>query len=72
MRLARREPLLALHITDRRSGYPVETVVRAADAGWRIEQIDVDYHERIGKSKVTGTIGGYLQAMRDMTAVLNR
>lgn len=35
MRAAGREALLALHIKDRRSGYPAETVVRAADAGWR-------------------------------------
>src|SRR4051794_17091731 len=34
LRVARREPLLALPIADQRSGYPVETVVRAADAGW--------------------------------------
>ena len=72
MRVARREPLLALQISDRRSGYPVETVVRAADAGWRIESVDVVYRERIGHSKVTGTVRGYVEAMRDMTAVLHR
>lgn len=61
----------ALRQTDRRSGYPVETVVRAADAGWRIAQVDVDYRPRIGKSKVTGTLRGSLQAVRDMSAVLS-
>jgi diguanylate cyclase (GGDEF)-like protein len=35
MRAAWREALLELKVQDRRSGYPVETVVRAADAGWR-------------------------------------
>jgi glycosyltransferase involved in cell wall biosynthesis len=70
LRIARREPLLALNLTDRRSGYPVETVVRAADAGWAIAQVDVDYHERIGRSKVTGTLRGSWHAFRDMSAVL--
>ena len=40
MRAARRDDLLGLDILDRRSGYPAETVVRAADAGWRIGEID--------------------------------
>jgi hypothetical protein len=71
LRVARRESLLALQQSDRRSGYPVETVVRAADAGWRIVQVDVDYHPRIGRSKVTGTLRGSLQAVRDMSAVLS-
>src|SRR3984893_9284954 len=35
MRVARREALLALGVTDRRSGYPLELLVRAAPAGWR-------------------------------------
>jgi glycosyltransferase involved in cell wall biosynthesis len=71
LRIARRAPLLALNIADRRSGYPVETVVRAADAGWRIVQVDVEYRERIGQSKVTGTVRGSWRAFRDMSAVLS-
>ena len=71
LRAARREPLLALGLTDRRSGYPVETVVRAADAGWRIAQVDVSYRPRIGKSKVTGTLRGSVQAVRDMSVFLS-
>lgn len=71
LRIARREPLRALDLADRRSGYPVETVVRAADAGWRIVQLDVDYHPRIGRSKITGTLRGSLQAVRDMSRVLD-
>ncbi len=72
LRVARREALLSLGLTDRRSGYPAETVVRAADAGWRVEQIDVPYLPRIGTSKVTGTVRGTLQAVRDMSAAINR
>lgn len=70
MRVARREALLDLNLADRRSGYPVETVVAAADRGWRIESADVTYHPRIGESKVTGTVRGSMVAIRDMRAVL--
>ncbi|WP_406430895.1 glycosyltransferase family 2 protein [Streptomyces sp. NBC_00631] len=70
MRAARREALLALELTDRRSGYPLQTVVRAADAGWRVYETDVPYQPRTGRSKVTGTWRGTWQAVRDMRAVL--
>jgi glycosyltransferase involved in cell wall biosynthesis len=70
LRVARREALLSLPVQDRRSGYPLETVLRAADAGWRIMQHDVPYLPRAGRSKVTGTVGGTLRAIGDMRAVL--
>jgi hypothetical protein len=70
MRAARREPLLELNIRDRRFGWPLEMVLRAAAAGWRIEEVDVAYLPRAGKSKVTGTVRGTLRAVRDMSAVL--
>lgn len=70
LRAARREPLLALGLTDRRSGYPLQMVVRAADAGWRIAEHDVPYLPRSGVSKVTGTWRGTWQAVRDMSRVL--
>ena len=52
--------------------YSVETVVRAAEAGWSLVQLDVDYAPRRGRSKVTGTPVGAARAVRDMTAVLGR
>ena len=70
MRAARRVELLALGLLDRRSGYPLETVVRAADAGWRIAEVDVDYLPRSGRSKVTGTPLGAARAILDMSKVL--
>ena len=70
LRAARREELLALDLTDRRSGYPLQMVVRAADAGWRVTEHDVVYAPRTGASKVTGTWRGTLQAVRDMSRVL--
>ncbi|WP_374105397.1 glycosyltransferase family 2 protein [Streptomyces sp. ISL-36] len=70
MRAARREALLGLELTDRRSGYPLQMVVRAADAGWRVREVDVPYLPRAGKSKVTGTWRGTWHAVRDMRRVL--
>ncbi|RZT11834.1 glycosyl transferase family 2 [Kribbella sp. VKM Ac-2569] len=72
MRAGRRTALLGLGLTDRRSGYPLETVVRAADAGWRIAEVDVDYLPRSGRSKVTGTPLGAARAVLDMSKVLAR
>jgi dTDP-L-rhamnose 4-epimerase len=70
MRAARRADLLALALEDRRFGYPLEMVVRAAEAGWRIQETAVPYHPRTGKSKVTGTVRGTARAVRDMRRVL--
>jgi len=70
MRAARREGLLCLGIRDRRSGWPLEMVVRAAAAGWEIQEVPVRELPRRGRSKVTGTVRGTLRAVRDMAAVL--
>jgi hypothetical protein len=70
LRAARREALLALELSDRRSGYPLQMVVRAADAGWRVVEHDVPYLPRAGASKVTGTWRGTWQAVVDMRRVL--
>ncbi|MFB4267994.1 glycosyltransferase family 2 protein [Nonomuraea sp. GTA35] len=70
MRAARRSALLGLELTDRRFGYPLEMVLRAAAAGWRIAEVDVDYLARAGRSKVTGTVRGTLRAVADMRRVM--
>jgi glycosyltransferase involved in cell wall biosynthesis len=70
MRAARRDGLLDLGLTDRRSGYPLEMVLRAVQRGWRVAETDVAYHPRTGRSKVTGTVRGTFQAVRDMRRVL--
>jgi glycosyltransferase involved in cell wall biosynthesis len=70
MRAARREPLLALGIRDRRFGWPFEMVMRANAAGWRIGEMPVRYLERVGRSKVTGTVGGTVRALRDVVREL--
>jgi glycosyltransferase involved in cell wall biosynthesis len=71
MRVARREALLALGVTDRRSGYPLELLVRAAQAGWRVVERDVAYGPRTGgKSKVSGSIRGSFIAALDFWRVI--
>jgi len=70
MRAARREPLLALGLRDRACGWPLEMVLLAASAGWRIDEVGVAYRARAGRSKVTGTARGTMRAVRDMAAVL--
>ncbi len=70
MRAARRDDLLALGIEDRRFGWPLEMILRAAAAGWRIDELPVPYAPRTGRSKVTGTVSGTMRAVRDMSRVL--
>ena len=70
MRAARREDLLALGVEDRRFGWPLEMVLRASAAGWRLREVPVSYLAREGRSKVTGTIRGTVRTVRDMSSVL--
>jgi glycosyltransferase involved in cell wall biosynthesis len=71
MRVARRVALLELAIRDRRFGWPLEMVMRAADAGWVVGELPVPYLRRAGgRSKVTGSVRGTARALRDMAAVL--
>ena len=72
MRAARRAGLLALDVRDRRSGWPLEMVLRAAAQGWRIRDVPVEYSERSGRSKVTGTLRGTYQAVGDMGRLLRQ
>ena len=71
MRVARRQMLLDLELADRRSGYPLEMVLKAHLAGWRITELPVAYLPRKGRSKVTGTLKGTLTAAADMSAQLH-
>lgn len=70
MRAGARAGLLSLGLRDRRCGWPLEMVVAAGRRGWRIEEVDVRYLRRVGKSKVTGTVRGTARAVRDMSRVL--
>jgi dTDP-L-rhamnose 4-epimerase len=70
MRAARRVALLELGIADRRCGWPLEMVLRAAGSGWRLAEIPVGYEARVGRSKVTGSLRGTALAIFDMTRAL--
>ncbi|WP_077086409.1 glycosyltransferase family 2 protein [Mycobacterium rhizamassiliense] len=72
MRVTRREALLNLGVVDRRSGYPLELLVRAAAAGWRVEEFDVSYGPRTGGvSKVSGSLRGSVTAILDFWKVIS-
>jgi len=71
MRAAHRIGLLELGIEDRRFGWPLEMVLRAAAQGWRIGEVGVPYRARSGRSKVTGTVRGTVRAVRDMAGALS-
>jgi glycosyltransferase involved in cell wall biosynthesis len=74
IRAARRSDLLALGLRDRRFGYPLELLIAAGRAGWRVIEIDVAYHPRAAgtRSKVSGSLRGTVRAIHDMRAVLAR
>lgn len=71
VRVARRDDLLALDIRDRRSGYPLQLLVLAARAGWRITERDITYRPRTGGvSKVSGSVRGTVVAVYDFAKVI--
>ena len=70
MRAVNREAMVALDLQDRRSGYPLELVLRGHAEGWRILEVDSPYSPRVGRSKVTGTIRGTYLAVLDMSRLL--
>ena len=70
MRAARRADVVALDLQDRRSGYPLELVLRAHDLHWRVTEVDTPYSPRVGRSKVTGTLRGTITAVKDMSRLL--
>ena len=70
MRAAKRKAVVALDLRDRRSGYPLELVLKAHNAGWHITEVDTPYSPRVGRSKVTGTVKGTIIAVKDMSRLL--
>jgi glycosyltransferase involved in cell wall biosynthesis len=73
MRAARREQLLALDLRDRAFAWPLEMVLRAHQARWRIGETHVAYSPRTGgRSKVSGSLTGTYRAVREMGALLSK
>lgn len=71
-RVCRRTDLLSLGVVDRRFGYPVELLRKAASAQWVIREFDVSYGPRAAgtRSKVSGSVRGTMLAASDFAKVL--
>lgn len=66
---ARLIALLDLRPADRRFGYPLEMVLRAAD-GWRIVKTKVDHLPGKGRFTATGTLRGTMRAVSETRRVM--
>lgn len=70
-RAVRSSVLQALALRDMTYGWPVEAIVRAARAGYRVREAPVSYRPRIGTSKISGTVrGSILAGYRMLRAVV--
>ena len=61
-RAIRRDALEVLRMSDRGYGWTVEMQIKAIRAGLRILEVPVQYRQRIGQSKISGTLRGSLRA----------
>ena len=61
-RAIRYESLIQINMLDRTYGWTVEMQLKAAKLNLRTKDIPVDYRQRIGVSKVSGTVKGTLGA----------
>lgn len=61
-RAARANVLRGLALEEATYGWAVEMILKGAISGFRIVEVPVSYHPRIGKSKISGTVKGTLGA----------
>jgi glycosyltransferase involved in cell wall biosynthesis len=61
-RAARAEVLRAVGLEELTYGWAVELILKGAAQGFRIVEVPVSYHPRIGKSKISGTLRGSVGA----------
>jgi len=61
-RALRWEALRGLGMVDRTFGWTIEMQLKAHAQGLRVLEVPVRYRSRIGRSKITGTVGGTLRA----------
>jgi glycosyltransferase involved in cell wall biosynthesis len=61
-RAARAEVLRALALEETTYGWAVEMILKGALARYRVVEVPVSYHPRIGKSKISGTLKGTVGA----------
>jgi len=57
-RAGRADVLRGLALEQATYGWPVEMILKAALAGFRVVEVPVSYYPRIGKSKISGTLKG--------------
>jgi len=61
-RAGRADVLHALRLEEMTYGWAVEMILKGALAGYRVVEVPVSYHPRIGKSKISGTLKGTIGA----------
>lgn len=61
-RAARADVLTNLGLEENTYGWAVEMILKGALRGYRIVEVPVSYHPRIGKSKISGTVKGTIGA----------
>lgn len=61
-RAARADTLHAVELEETTYGWAVELILKGAKQGFRVVEVPVSYHPRIGKSKITGTFKGSVGA----------
>jgi len=61
-RAARADVLRVLGLEETTYGWAVEMLLKGALAGYRVVEVPVSYHPRIGKSKISGTLKGTVGA----------
>ena len=61
-RAARADAIRALALEETTYGWAVEMILKSALAGFRVVEVPVSYHPRIGKSKISGTLRGTVGA----------
>ena len=61
-RAARADALRAVELEETTYGWAVELILKGAIQGFRIVEVPVSYHPRIGKSKISGTFRGTIGA----------
>jgi glycosyltransferase involved in cell wall biosynthesis len=61
-RAARADLLPTLELEETTYGWAVEMILKGALSGFRVIEVPVSYHPRIGKSKISGTLKGTVGA----------
>lgn len=64
--------LTRLQMDDLGYGWTVQMQARAAAAGYRVTEVPVSYHRRIGKSKISGTVRGVVGAGTKILSTIAR